>query len=50
MILYVETMSAEDVEVSMTEFAEENVEWEVDELEEEIAKDVLEEAAAHMKI
>ena len=40
----------EDVDISMAEVAEEDVEEEVNEGEEETAEEVVEEAAAHMKM
>ena len=50
MLLDVETVAAEEVDVSMTEVVAEDVEEEVDEVEEDTHKEVVEGAAAHMKI
>ena len=49
-ILAVETVAAEEVDVSMAEVAAEDVEEEVDEVEEYTAEEVVEEAAAHIKM
>ena len=50
MMLDMETMATEEVDVSMSEVVEEDVEEEVDELEEDMSKEVVEGAAAHMKM
>ena len=42
MLLAVETVAAEDVDVSMAEVVEENVDEEVEEIEEDTSKDVVE--------
>ena len=44
-----DTVTAEEAEVSMTDVAEEGVEEEVDEVEGEEAEEVLEEVTAHIK-
>ena len=45
-----ETVAEEDVDVSMSEVVTEDVEEEVDEVEEDAYKEVVEGAAAHMRI
>ena len=50
MLLGVETVSAEEVDVSMAYFLADNLKEEVDEVEEDMAEDIMEEAAAHMKM
>ena len=45
-----ETVAAEEVDVSMAEIVSEDVDEEVDEVEEDMYKEVMEGAAAHMKI
>ena len=50
MLLDVETVSEEEVDVSMSEVAEEDVEEDMDTVEEGTAKEVVEEAEAHMKM
>ena len=50
MLLDLETVETEDVDILMAYVASEDVEEEVDEVEEETNKDVMEEAAAHMKM
>ena len=50
MLLDVETVETEDVEFLMEYVVAEDVEEEVDEVEEETNKAVMEEAAAHMKM
>ena len=49
-LLAVETVAEEDVDVSMSEVVTEDVEEEVDEVEEDAYKEVVEGAAAHMRI
>ena len=50
MLLDVETVATEDVDILMEYVVEEDVEEEVDEVEEDTNKEVMEEAAAHMKM
>ena len=50
MLLAVETVAAEEVDVSMSEVVSEDVEEEVDEGEEDTSKEVVEGTAAHMKM
>ena len=50
MLLAVETVVMEEVKVSMTEVAAYDLEEDVDEVEEDTSKEVLEEAAAHIKM
>ena len=50
MLLDVETLAAEEVNVSMVEVAAEDVDEEADEVEEETADEVVEGSAAHMKM
>ena len=50
MLLDVETVAVEELDVSMAEVVEEDVEEEVDELEEDTSKEVVEGAEAHMKM
>ena len=45
-----ETVETREVEISMAEVVSEDVNEEVDEVEEDTPKEVVEEAAAHMKI
>ena len=49
-LLAVETVAAEEVDVSMAEIAAEDVEEEAGELKEDTDEEVVEEAAAHMKM
>ena len=49
-MLYVETVAEEEVDVSMEEVVAEDVEKEVYEVENDTAEEVLEEAAANMKM
>ena len=49
-LLAVETAAAEEVDVSMSEVAAEDVEEEVDESEEDTSKELVEGAAVHMKM
>ena len=49
MLLNVKTVAAEYVDVSMADITEDEAEEEVDGLEEDTAKEVVEEAAAQMK-
>ena len=46
----VETVAMENVEVSMVEVTEEDMDEEVDEVEEDMSEEVVEEAAANTKI
>ena len=50
MLLAVETVTAKEVEVSMTEVAAEDVEEDVNEVEQDTSKEVVEGAAAHMRM
>ena len=50
MLLSVETMGAEEVDVSISEVLVEDVGEEVGEVQEETSEEVVEAAAAHMKI
>ena len=50
MILAVETVAAEEVDVSMSEVAAKDVEEDLDKGEEDTSKEVVERAAAHMKM
>ena len=50
MLLAMETVETREVEISMAEVVSEDVNEEVDEVEEDTPKEVVEEAAAHMKI
>ena len=50
MMMAVETVVAEEVEVSMEEVVAEEVEEELDEVKEDTYKEVVEGAAAHMKM
>ena len=50
MLMSVETVAAEEVDFSMVEVVAEDVEEEVDEVEEDTYKDVVEGAAEHMKM
>ena len=50
MLLDVETVEAEEVDISMAEIVEADVEEEVDEVEEDTPNEVAEGAAAHMKM
>ena len=50
MILAVETVAAEEVDVSMEDFSAEDVEEEVEEVEEDTSEDVVEGEAAHIKM
>ena len=45
-----ETVATEEVDISMAEVAEEDVEEEVDKVEEDMPEEVVEGAAAHMKM
>ena len=50
MLLDVETVAAEEVYVSMSEVVAEDVEEEVDKVEEDTPKEVVEGAAVHIKL
>ena len=50
MLLAVETVVEEEVDGSLAEVVEEDVEEEVDEVEDDTSKEVVEGAAAHMKM
>ena len=50
MLLAVETVAEGGVDVSITKFVAEDVEEEVDEVEDDMSKEVVERAAAHMKM
>ena len=50
MLLAVETVELEEVDISMSEVVAEDVEEEVKELEEDIFEEVVDWAAAHMKM
>ena len=50
MLLAMETVTAEEVSVSMAEVVAEDVEEYVDEVEQETSKEVVEGAAAHMRM
>ena len=50
MLLDVETVAAEEVDVSMAEVTEEDMEEEVDDVEEDTYKEVVEGAEAHIKM
>ena len=50
MLVDVETVDTEEVDISMTEVVAEDAEEEVDEVDEETSKEVVEGAAEHMKM
>ena len=50
MLISVETVAAEEVDVSMEEVVKEDVEEEVDKVKEDTSKEIVEGAAAHMKM
>ena len=50
MLLDVETVTAEEVDISIAEVASEDMEEEVDEVEEDTSNEVVEGAAAHIKM
>ena len=50
MLLAVETVAAEEMEIPMSEFVAEDVEEDVYEVGEDTSKEVVEGAAAHMKM
>ena len=50
MLLDVETVTAEEVDISIAEVASEDMEEEVEEVEEDISEEFTEEAAAYMKM
>ena len=49
-MLFVETVEAEEVDISMAEVVAEYVEEEVDKVEEDTSNEVVEGSAAHMKM
>ena len=49
MLLAVETVAVEEMEVSMAEVVVEEVEEDMDKVEEDTSKEVIEGSAAHMK-
>ena len=50
MMLVVETVAAEEVDVSMEEVVTEDVEEDVDKVEDDTSEDIVEGAAAHMQM